>query len=209
MRTATSLGFYSRMEFMLQLLPLLRSSRHGRVVSIFGGGFENTKISLEDFDHEKPGAWGPISLQGQMSNMLSVCMDQLAEENPDVTFVHQHPGLVWTGSGTRALPKERWMMHWVMGFLLTLINPILGVPLKDSGERTLYLMTSAQYGGKGAPLGKDIPIGKPAIGTESGGLFTASRLNDVVVRPELWEKLRKDYRPAVWKNMMEKLTPYV
>jgi hypothetical protein len=208
-RTASSLMFYSRMAFTHQLLPLLRASLHGRVVSIAAGGFENDRIDLADFELEKPGAFGPFILQRQMANMMAVCMDQLAEENPGIIFIHQHPGVVKTGNGVKDLSSERWVTRYLTTFLISLAWLIMGLSPKESGERTSYLMTSAQYGGVGAPLQHGVEAGKTGSGTQQGGLFCVSMINDPVVKPELWATLRKDYRPAVLKHLKDKLAPYV
>jgi hypothetical protein len=197
------------MLFMLQLLPLLRKSEHGRVVSIFSGGLEKTNITLEDLDLEKPEAFSMMKLQSQLANRLSVCMDQLADEAPTVTFVAEHPGAVDTGSAGAGLPDERWLLRGFLAWFVWAAAWAFGNSLENVGRRALYLMTSAQYGGKGVPVVPGVAPGKTAQGTDSGGLFTVWYTNEPVVKPELWTTLRKDFRPAIWEHMMEKLNAYL
>lgn len=105
--TCHALGHYSRILFMLHLLTLLRASPHGRVVTIFAGGMESTKIHLDDLNLEKTANFGLIQSQLQMCTMLSMAMEELAEENPAVAFIRQFPGQVNTGNLNRGWANKR------------------------------------------------------------------------------------------------------
>jgi len=88
-----SLEYYSRMLFVLHMLPQLREAEAPRVISVFGGDLERVEaIDVDDLDLKKPGSFGPIKAQTQFITMNTTALDKLASDNPTVTFIHSWPG---------------------------------------------------------------------------------------------------------------------
>jgi NAD(P)-dependent dehydrogenase (short-subunit alcohol dehydrogenase family) len=89
---AQSLEYYSRILFILHLLPLLEKSEAPKVVSVLAGGMEMASIDLDDLDLKKPGNFNGIKAQTQYTVMNTMTLEQLATDNPNVTFIHSYPG---------------------------------------------------------------------------------------------------------------------
>jgi len=193
---------------MMQLLPLLKCSQFGRVVSVFAGGMETTNIDLEDINLDKPGNFGAIKSQRQMAVMHSVCMEQLAEENPAVVFIHAYPGAINTGNLLRGW-GDRWIVRGIIAAVTTPLISAVGFSLKESGERTTYILTSARFGGKGVPLSSGIPPGHTSRGEETGGLFLVNQNCDTVVKSDIMDQLRRDARPKMWAKTKETLGSFM
>ena len=86
-----------------------------------------------------------------------------APENANVRFVHQFPGYVATNQVDGFLGTEHgvlWMpVRWLLRVLEFCARP-LAVPLRESGERTLFLAVSERFPAGGAYiLGWDGEVG--------------------------------------------------
>ena len=105
--------------------------------------------------------------------MTDMALEKLAEDAPEVSFVHEYPGAVKTGFGREANSLFVTIASWIM--------PIIGkyIPIHESGERHLFLATSAKYPsrtdvetscGVTTPIGDEVAIGtdgKPGSGVYS------------------------------------------
>ncbi|KAH7317335.1 hypothetical protein BKA65DRAFT_609598 [Rhexocercosporidium sp. MPI-PUGE-AT-0058] len=177
-----SLEYYSRVLFTLLLLPLLRERDGGRVVSVLSGGVERTK-------------WA----DGTMT------FDKLASENPGVTFIHSWPGLVNTGNSKRGNPG--WLLGW---FLYLVLEPALWLfSMSDevSGQRNLFLSTSAAFGGRGIRW-----EGKRAVnsmGKEEDGLFLVNYKCDCTPNQKAVSVLREKGQGKIWEHTQEVLRSYL
>ena len=82
-----------------------------------------------------------LRLRGHLCTLLSLGLEAVARTAPEVTFVHDYPGTVQTTLVSR--------IEGVRGVLLRAYVWLLGrwicVPIEKSGERHLYLATSAKY----------------------------------------------------------------
>ncbi|KAK5102528.1 hypothetical protein LTR70_000386 [Exophiala xenobiotica] len=87
-----SLAYYSRMLFILHLLPVLDAAEAPRVISVLAGGLERTSVDLDDIDLKKPGNFGPMKAQTQYTRLNTITLGKLAVDNPNVTFIHSWPG---------------------------------------------------------------------------------------------------------------------
>lgn len=193
-----SLGHYSRILFIQHLLPLLKASpTQGRVVSILGAGFETTRIDLDDLNLEKPGSFGRYKCLAHTITMLTAAMEQLAEANADVSFIHAHPGLVNTGNLNRGW-RGRWILQALANVVLAPAFLLVAMGIKESAQRTLYLITSAKYGGHGVPLGESVPPGLTTRGKETGGLFLVDQRGATVANEKVMGALRKEAKGRIW-----------
>ncbi|KAI0454654.1 hypothetical protein F5B21DRAFT_229881 [Xylaria acuta] len=204
---AQSLEYYSRMLFILQLLPLLGKAEAPRVVSVLGGGLERANgINLDDLDLKKPGNFSGMNAQVQYVAMNTTTLDKLAGDNPNVTFIHSWPGWVNTGNVRRGLDvNSAW--GW---FVRLILEPLIGlVAFRDdeSGQRHLFQSTSAAFGGRGVPW-----QGKPGMNSlekPSNGLFLVNYKCDCTPNAKVMPLLREKALERVWGHTHEVLGPYL
>ncbi|KAK4182833.1 hypothetical protein QBC35DRAFT_509228 [Podospora australis] len=214
---AAALEYYSRVLFMLHLLPLLRKSK-GRVISVGGGGKEwKNSIFLDNLDLKKPENFKFWTVQRMYLGMTTVAMETLADqkENQGVTFIHSWPGIVSTGNVRRGLYEDEtswwaWFVHWVFEPFLTMI----GFSEEECGERYLYQCVSARYGGKGVPwMGQKGVDSWEREGDEiegqGGRLFLVDRKCECTPNAGVMKTLRGETKERVWDHTLKVLGPYL
>jgi len=202
-----ALEYYSRMLFILQLLPLLSASPVARVISVLGGGLETTYlIDLDDLDLKKPTNFKVYRARPQYIAMNTMTLDKLASENPDVTFIHSWPGGVNTGNVRRG-----WDANSVVGGAFTRVVEFLtwltGFSDDESGQRHLFESTSAAFGGHGVPW-----TGKAGITTTeklAGGLFLVNNKCDCTPNAKVVARLREKGQEKLWDHTQKLLGPYL
>ncbi|KAK1242060.1 hypothetical protein MKX07_000046 [Trichoderma sp. CBMAI-0711] len=201
-----SLEYYSRMLFILHLLPLLRQSEAGRVISVLGGGMENSRINIDDPDLKQPGNFGAMKGQMQYIAMNTISLEKLASENPDVTFIHSWPGWVDTGNARRGW-DEGSILARVFAFVVETLIYFFGFSHEESGQRHLFESTSAAFGGRGIPWG-----GKPGVnslGKAENGLFLADYKCDCRLNAKAMSTLREKDQGNIWEHTKNLLQPYL
>ena len=173
-----AVGYYSRQIFVRRLLPLLRAAfKPGanqyspRIVNVLGTGVETADLYLDDLELKQPDHFSVQSYAHHSATMTSVSLERLAKrpENSDIIFIHHHPGLVST-----EIFKKSWGDQWsedkaAGGPKVT--SDITRSTPEEAGARSLYVMTSSQYGGKGVPLTEGQEQGLTVNGTTDGSLF--------------------------------------
>ncbi|QMW44043.1 hypothetical protein G4B11_007413 [Aspergillus flavus] len=181
---STAVAYYSRQIFIRRLLPLLRAkaettqSQHDasfrpRIVNVLAAGAETSteNLFLDDLQLKQDGHFSVPSYAGHVATMTSVSLRRLSEEaeNKNIVMIHHHPGLVYT-----EIFKKSWGDQWDSS------REHAGPPAPDdierstpaeAGERSLYLMTSAKYGGVGVPMGEGEAAGLTVRGTRDGSLL--------------------------------------
>ncbi|KAJ5994077.1 hypothetical protein N7451_009801 [Penicillium sp. IBT 35674x] len=201
-----SLAYYSRMMFILCLLPLLRRAEAPRVVSVLGGGMERGNVDLEDMDLKKPGNFGPMKAQMQYIAMNTMTMEKLASENPDVTFIHSWPGWVDTGNVRRGLDPDS-MLGWVIWLFLEPLISFFFFSDEESGQRHLFQCTNAAFGGRGVPWeGK---VGVNTLGKQEDGLFLVNYKCDCTPNVGAVSALRGKAQEKIWDHTQNILRPFV
>lgn len=132
-------------------------------------------------------------------------MSRLAQENPRVVFIHHYPGGVNTGLFKKTF-GEKWFW-WIMALLLSMA----GTSPEDAGEKAVYLLTSAKYGGKGVSLtAGEHPGLTMAKKSQAGSLFLISDKLKELQREKVMKELNAmDAGNIIWENMMEKMDKYV
>jgi NAD(P)-dependent dehydrogenase (short-subunit alcohol dehydrogenase family) len=201
-----SLEYYSRMLFVLHLLPLLGEAEAPKVVSVLAGGLERATLDLDDLDLKKPGNFGFMKAQMQYAAMNTTTLEKLANENPNVTFIHSWPGWVNTGNVRRGSDPNS-IMAW---FIWLILEPLIGLfSLSDeaSGQRHLFQSTSAAFGGRGVPW-----KGKPGINSlekPANGLFLVNYKCDCTPNAKAMSLLREKALGKIWDHTQEVLRPYL
>jgi NAD(P)-dependent dehydrogenase (short-subunit alcohol dehydrogenase family) len=203
---AQSLEYYSRMLFILHLLPLLGEAEAPKVVSVLAGGLERATINLDDLDLKKPGNFSFMKAQMQYGAMNTTTLEKLANDNPNVTFIHSWPGWVNTGNVRRGLDPNS-IMAW---FVWLILEPLIGVFAcsdEESGQRHLFQSTSAAFGGRGVPW-----KGKPGINSlekPADGLFLVNYKCDCTPNAKIMPLLREKALGKIWDHTQEVLRPYL
>ena len=135
------------MQITQLLLPLLRRSPGtSSVLSILGGGRESP-IFIDDLPLNKPGNYG---LKQQFAHSIvstDLMFERMAStaKNARVRFVHQFPGYVATNQVAGLGLVGIWSpVRWMLRVLEFCARP-LAVPIKESGERTLFSAVSPRY----------------------------------------------------------------
>jgi hypothetical protein len=104
-----------------------------------------------------------LKRRGQMVSMTDMALETLAEQAPEVTFINDYPGPVKTGITREANS----LIGWVMRLVLSVIGPLIYIPIRESGERHLFFATSAIYPPRvGDEVGIELAGGEIARGTD-------------------------------------------
>lgn len=201
-----SLEYYSRMLFVLHLLPLLGEAEAPRVVSVLAGGLEKATIDLDDIDLKRPGNFGGIKAQTQYANMNTTTLEKLADENSNVTFIHSWPGWVNTGNVRRGSDPNS-IMAWFIWLILEPLIGLLSFSDYESGQRHLFQSTSAAFGGRGIPW-KGNP-GVNSLEKQADGLFLVNYKCDCTPNAKVMPLLREKAQGKIWDHTQEVLQPYL
>lgn len=202
-----ALSYYTRMLFIMHLLPLLRKAEAPRVVSVLAGGMERDLLDVDDIDMKKPGAFGMMRAQGYACAMNTLTMERMASDNSDVTFVHSMPGWVATGNVWRGVDDRNSFIGWFVWLILAPLIGIFSFSDETSGQRHLFVVTSALFGGRGVQWkGK---AGMNTLGKQENGLFLSGMKSDATRNDKTIASLRKKAQEPVWKHTLEILAPYL
>ncbi|KAK0729626.1 hypothetical protein B0H67DRAFT_638223 [Lasiosphaeris hirsuta] len=202
-----ALEYYSRMLFILRLLPLLSASDAARVISVLGGGMETTHlIDLDDLDLKRPGNFRVYRARPQYIAMNTMTLDKLASENPDIAFIHSSPGAVNTGNVRRGWDANS-IVGAVFSGLVEFLTWLIGFSDDESGQRHLFDSTSAAFGGRGMPwTGK---AGITTTGKSAGGLFLVNNKCDCTPNAKVVGQLREKGQEKLWDHTQILLGPYL
>ncbi|KAF1971317.1 hypothetical protein BU23DRAFT_556114 [Bimuria novae-zelandiae CBS 107.79] len=203
-----SLGYYTRMLFVLQLLPLLKKTENPRVVNVLGGGMERTtSINVDDLDLKKPGSFRAMTAQPHYITLNTVFLDKLAVEHSDVTFIHSWPGSVNTGNVWRSLDPDQYILSWVVWLFLDPLIRLISSSDEEAGQRHLFYCTSAAFGGRGiAWKGK---AGISTSGTSNTGLFLVNYKCESTPNAKVIPLLREKATAKVWEHTQMLLGAYL
>ncbi|PYH92167.1 short-chain dehydrogenases/reductase [Aspergillus ellipticus CBS 707.79] len=192
------LRYYSRMRFTQNLLPLLQASRNSpRVVTVLGGGQEGT-IELDNLALDK--SWTFLKSTTYAATMNSLAVEHLAAAHPDISFLHVFPGLVRT-------PLINATVGNLAGSVLGVLSRPFSLSMEESGERNLFLATSAAY--PSAKVGGGSAGGSgTVVASSTGKVGGGSYILGYDGKNATQEKLMADYRgrefPAkVWQHTLD------
>ncbi|KAG6358000.1 hypothetical protein INS49_013883 [Diaporthe citri] len=204
--TAQSLEYYSRVLFVLHLLPLLEAAEAPRVVSVLAGGTERANVDLDDLGLKKPGNFGAIKAQMQYTVMNTMALEKLAGENPNVTFIHSWPGWVNTGNVRRGRDPNS-IVSWLIWIFLEPLIALFSFNDDESAQRHLFMSTSAAFGGRGVPW-----KGKPGVNSlekQANGLFLPNYKCDCTTNAKVLPQLREKAQGKIWEHTLGVLRPYL
>lgn len=172
---ATALIHYSRIRFIVDLLPLLQNATSlRRVVNIFTAGKEGP-IYTDDIQ-----AWKvPIrSLRAHGSSLATVSLEALAKKAPDVSFIHGFPGFVKTNLARGGQGPLIFVMAQMFK-VTSLFHQSRFIPNVECGERHVFLMTSAKYPARnpvedtsGIALADGVEVARGTDGLVGSGVYS-------------------------------------
>ncbi|KAL1862945.1 hypothetical protein Daus18300_008276 [Diaporthe australafricana] len=204
---AQSLEYYSRVLFVLHLLPLLNAAEAPRVVSILAGGKEMAAlIDPDDLDLKRHGSFSRLKAQMQYTIMNTMALERLASENPGVTFIHSCPGWVNTGNVRRGRDPNS-ILAWIIWLILEPLIYLFSFSDDESGQKHLFQSTSAVFGGRGVPW-----EGKPGVNSmekQANGLFLVDSKCNCTPNAKAMPVLREKAQGKVWDHTQEVLQPYL
>lgn len=202
-----SLTYFGRMRMAKNLLPLLqRATGLRRVVSSFTGAKEGRV-----YDDDWQGKEGKVpftAARGHGATMMTLGLEMLAKEAPNVSFVHAFPGKVKTSiiRSDDSVVLRTAALVFIALFFVTGHTPIVEV-----GERHSFYCTSARFppreaavdpGAAGTELPDGVSVAKGVDGSVGGGVYSVDTYGesaDAKVE-ELLANYRKDgTADKLWK----------
>jgi len=203
-----ALNYYSRMRFVSNLLPLLRTSTttapsFSRVLSILSAGSERP-INLNDLDLKS--SFSRQKCANHSIVMQDFMMEEFASRDPAISFIHAFPGAVNTPI-TRELPV--WLRVPIK-LVTPLLNPFL-TTVEETGQRQLFIATSGMYPPAkpvdGAPFSAGVAIasGQSALRGSNGkigsGGYIVNWNGDITGKESLLTEYRqKGVGKTVWEH---------
>lgn len=197
---------YSRTRFIVNLLPLLQQATAlRRVVSVFAAGKEGP-VDTSDFQGWKVSI---LSQRGQASSLVTLSLEALAKKAPDVSFIHDFPGPV----KTNLVRGGEGAAIYVLNVVFKVIGPLVNTPIQESGERHLFLATSARYPAgmsgdatSGVPMTGGVELARGTNGKSGSGVYSVDQDGESAgpKMEELLTKLRKEgVVEKMWKDTEE------
>lgn len=205
-----STTYYSRMRFILQLMPLLTAATlPGHVISVYAGGFEDgTSPGELPIGCPPPSSYSISGVRKYTCFMKTFFFEELAEKHAGrLSLSHIYPGLV---DGPTFLSDD--MPAWFR-FVWRLMKPLAKLFMTPSdvcGQVMLFLATS-RYPAKGtdndAQKLLDGPeMAKSTKGEPGGGSYAVGNMADVQNKGLSYEKVRTErMSKQVWDHTMETL----
>ncbi|KAK3943205.1 hypothetical protein QBC46DRAFT_377811 [Diplogelasinospora grovesii] len=182
--------YYSRIRFIVDLLPLLqRAPALRRVVTVYTATKEGP-VDTNDFQARR---LQMLAARGHGSSMMTLALESIALEAPDVSFIHAHPGHVKTNMGKEVRPGGAPPVQMTtIKAVLKVIGPFVNIPFEEAGERQVFFATSARFPARptssssssssaasstntaGVPLPRDIKVARGTDGEVGSGVYSVN-----------------------------------
>ncbi|KAI6760891.1 hypothetical protein HG530_009751 [Fusarium avenaceum] len=210
----TGLTLYSRARLTANLLPLLKKAPSLRRVITVMAGTKEGKLFTDDIAGRNIPFTSIHHSRGHMCSALTLSLEALARQAPEVSFIHNFPGSVDTDlirSGDGAMMQV--MKYW---FKVSMTVRRQWLPKEECGERHAWLCLSGRYpdkqGGNGNGVGDaDGAVAVGVDGKKGSGVYSVdwdgeSASSDVV-------KLLEGYRQEgivdkVWEDLEVSMRGY-
>ncbi|KAL5382312.1 hypothetical protein DPSP01_006709 [Paraphaeosphaeria sporulosa] len=195
--------YYTRIRFILQLLPLLTASPlPAHAVSVYAGTFEDgTKPGQFPVGCPTDAAYGVGAVRKHASFMKTMIFEELAKKHAgNLRLTHIYPGLV---DGPTFLGPDSPMWFKILWrFSKPLMSWYMTAP-DVCGQVMVYLAT-AKYPAQGAISdGKD--VARSSQGERGGGSYSVGQKADAS-KGIMYEKVRQaDTKEKIWRHTMETL----
>ncbi|KAK5652873.1 hypothetical protein OQA88_9539 [Cercophora sp. LCS_1] len=190
---------YSRIRFVVNLLPLVRRAPAlRRVVSVLCGTKEG-EMNINDFPGKNIGL---TQMRAHYGSMMTFALESLALEAPDVSFVHNYPGPVKSDLGKDNNSAAIKPLMWAFKIL----GPLVWMSDADAAEWHLFLSTSAMFPPKlvventaGVPVGEGVTVVVGSNGEKGSGAYSVTyngeppsqKVLDLLARQRAQDAVRK------------------
>ncbi|KAH7312931.1 hypothetical protein BKA65DRAFT_516944 [Rhexocercosporidium sp. MPI-PUGE-AT-0058] len=206
-----TLNFWSRMRFISNLLPQLRSaSTHppnfARSISLLGTGNSYGTIDLKDIELKK--SFSAYKNAAHTIIMNDFMVEQYGAREPGITFIHTEPSIVNTGF-SRELPL--WARVGTK-MLTPLLYPFF-VSADETGQRQLFHATSGMYPpakpatsaafASGVPLPTGSSIMTGANGQVGSGGYLVSWKGERAKKAKLSGMNHEEVSRTIWEKTAE------
>lgn len=195
-------SFYCRHRLTVKLLPLIRRAPSLRRVVTTLAGTKEGKLYADDI----PGRKVPFSgARGHLVTAITLSLEALAKQAPEVSFVHNFPGAVQTNL---IRPEDGLLMQGAKWwFKLTMRNKWLDKA--EVGERHAYLCLAGAYPPRQGDDARGVAVESAAVvkgtdGVVGSGVYTVDWDNEGA--PETVIELLGKYRA---EGMVEKVWGHV
>lgn len=108
-------------------------------MSVLVGGKEGP-VDLENIQSRDLPVSKGLAVSAHRGSITTLSLEHMAKTAPSVSFVHGYPGLVQTG-----IFRGSGLMMAMVRVAVGVLGPFMAIPVEESGERHLYLATSAKY----------------------------------------------------------------
>ncbi len=199
------------MRFAINLLPLLQAATSlRRVITVLAGTKEGS------IDTGSIGITSVVNIRGHGASMVTLLLEELARQAPQVSFIHAYPGFV----KSRISRGNRFMA--AVGAISSTLAPWTVISTIESGERSLFLMTSARFppsqGDAAVPLEGKVATAKGADTHVGSGVYTIdencdsapSKVEKLLARlrrdglaQESWNYIESDFKRITATVVME------
>jgi hypothetical protein len=201
-----SLLYYSRMRFIVQLLPLLTTSPlQGRVASVFAPGNEN-KLFMDDLALRRPENFGFANFNSHTAFMTTLFFEKLAAAHRGkLSLSHCYPGIVetpaLTGDGVPVWFKGIWA-------LATPLVKVASTNRKECGDRLLFntlpRFPARSSGAKeiNTPGKSDkVKVATSSDGVLGGGCYRNNAKSESIPLGKPYNSIRvNEVREKVWEH---------
>lgn len=202
---------YTRIRIAQQLLPLLeaaaRTTPLARVVNVAGGTKEGN-IDISDLAAMKMSL---TSVRPHLTSMHTLALEHLALQSPTVSFVHDFPGAVYTALHKDTTGLLAFVFRCLIDAAYMLLGTWLFVPIGESGERHVFLATSASFPpreGTAAGISADgLPAVKGSNGEQKSGVYSVDwdcQGPGASAETALKALRKKGVQDLVWNHFLEK-----
>lgn len=204
-----SLLYYSRMRFVVQLLPLLlRSPLPGHIVSVFGPGRDD-KLFPDDLSLRDPKHYNFMNSGSHVAYMTTFFLEKLAASHPErLSLTHYYPSLVLTnGFQDGRLPK--WFRLGWRFAVAPIIQPFT-VPPTECGERVLFLASPRFPARPSKGIGEisknqgNVEVATSSDGMVGGGAYRGNWNGETVPTGKAYKKFREEgLSEKVWNHTVK------
>ena len=197
-----SLIYYSRIRFIIKLMPLLLAApQPAHVVSVYAGGLE-AKLFEDDLSLRNPKHFNEINVRSHNAHLTTMAFEHLAKQHEKVSFVHVFPGIVITPSySDSGFPLWFKIIWCIVGPIVRLTQAI---PHEDAGSRMLFYKTP-QFAARSeaASTGMSVEIVEGTDRARGSGAYAVNAKSDVATTKADYAALRKKgFEDRVWKHTM-------
>ena len=198
-----SLIYYSRIRFIINLMPLLLASpQPAHVVSVYAAGLE-AKLFCDDLSLRNPQHYSQIHVRSHNAYMTTMAFEHLARQYQQLSFVHVFPGIVVTPSYTDpGFPLWFKTLWRIVG---PLVRRFVAISAEECGSRSLFLGTSIfapQQDSHSAT--KTAGLVKGTNGILGSGAYAVGADSETVTSKAYLATLRKEgFEAVIWEHTMK------